>query len=101
MKNNIVKITENQLKRIVNESVKKVLKEGGRYSGEYDRTGSPLNDDDYIESVEYVIDSIVNGHRRQAIELVSNMSISDRLELIQYAREVGYLDKVSEILAQL
>lgn len=54
-----------------------------------------------FESVEYVIDSIINGNRRQAIELVANMSISDRMELIKYAKEVGYLDKVSEILAQL
>lgn len=101
MKKNIVRLTENQLKQIINKSVKKVLSEGGRYSGEYDNTGKPINDNDYIESVEYVIDSIVNGNRRQAVELVANMTVSDRMELIGYAKEIGYLEEVSKLLAQL
>jgi hypothetical protein len=41
MKKNIVRLTENKLRRIVNESVKKVLSEGGYYSegDEYNRLG--------------------------------------------------------------
>lgn len=101
MAKQIVRLTENELKRIVNESVKKVLKEGGRYRGEYDRTGLPLNDIEYVDSIEYVIDSIVNGNRRQAIDLVRKMDISDRKELISYAREMGYIDKLMNVMAEL
>lgn len=85
----------------VNESFNKVLKEGGYYSGEYDRTGLPLNDREYVESIEYVIDSIVNGNYKQALELIKNMDTSDRRELIKYAREVGYIDDLMNIMTEL
>ena len=101
MKKNIVRLTENQLKQIVNESVKKVLLEGGRYSGEYDSTGLPLNDREYVDSIEYVIDSIVNGNWSQAVDLVRKMNSSDRRELISYAREVGYIDDLMNVMAEL
>jgi hypothetical protein len=101
MKKNVVRLTENQIKQIITKSVQKILMEGGRYSGEFDRTGNPVNDNDYIESVEYVIDSITNGNLKQAKELIANMPINDRMELIHYAKECGYLDKVAELLAQL
>lgn len=96
-----VRLTENQIKQIITKSVKKILMKEGHYSGEFDRTGNPVNDNDYIESVEYVIDSITNGNLKQAKELIANMPINDRMELIQYAKEVGCLDKVAEILAQI
>lgn len=38
----------------------------GRYSGEYDRTGSPLDDNEYVESLEYILDNITNGNISQA-----------------------------------
>lgn len=96
-----VRLTENQIKQIITKSVQKILMEGGRYSGEFDRTGNPVNDNDYIESVEYVIDSITNGNIEQAKQLIANMPVNDRMELIHYAKEVGYLGKVAEILAQI
>ncbi len=101
MAKQVVRITENELKRIVNESVKKVLREGGRYRGEYDSTGLPLNDREYVDSVEYVIDSIVNGNWSQAVDLVRKMNISDRKELISYAREVGYIDDLMNVMSEL
>ena len=104
-----IKLTESKLRQIVNKSIKKVinesfnkvLKEGGYYSGEYDSTGLPLNDREYVESIEYVIDSIVNGNYNQALELIKNMDTSDRRELIKYAREVGYIDDLMNIMAEL
>ena len=101
MKKNVVRLTENQIKQIINKSVTEILMESGRYSGEYDRTGNPVNDENYIETVDYVIDSIINGNISQAKQLIANMSIDDRMELIQYAKESGYLEKVAELLAQL
>lgn len=95
-----VRLTEGDLHRIIKESVKKVLKEGGRYNGERDHNGFPSSDE-YVESVDYVIDSIINGNRRQALELIRNMDLNDRLELIQYAREVGYIDQLIHIMAHL
>ena len=85
----------------IKESVNKVLKESGRYNGERDHNGFPSNDVEYIESVDYVIDSIINGNQQQALELIRDMDINDRLELIQYAREVGYIDKLMYIMARL
>ena len=96
-----IRLTESKLKQIVAESVKRVIKESGRYNGERDHNGFPSNDDEYIESVDYVIDSIINGNQRQALELIRDMDINDRLELIQYAREVGYIDKLMNIMARL
>ena len=101
MAKQVVRITENELKRIINESVRKVLKEGGRYRGEYDSTGLPLNDHEYVNSIEYVIDSIVNGNWSQAVDLVREMDISDRKELISYAREMGCIDDLMNVMAEL
>ena len=86
MKKKVVRLTENQIKQIINKSVTEILMESGRYSGEYDRTGNPVNDNDYIESVEYVIDSITNGNIEQAKQLITNMSINDIGELGQIVK---------------
>lgn len=92
-KKQLIRLTESDLHRVIKKSVKKVLKEG-RYSGEYDRTGSPLDDNEYVESLEYILDSITNGNISQAKKMISELSQSELSELIQLAREYDMLDDV-------
>lgn len=67
----------------------------GRYSGEYDRTSSPLDDNEYVESLEYILDNITNGNISQAKKkMISELSQSELSELIQLAREYDMLDDV-------
>ena len=96
-KKQLIRLTEGDLHRVIKESVNKVLKEG-RYSGEYDRTGSPLDDNEYVESLEYILDSITNGNISQAKEMISELSQSELSELIQLAREYDMLDDVLEYM---
>ena len=85
-KKQLIRLTEGDLHRVIKESVNKVLKEG-RYSGEYDRTGSPLDDNEYVESLEYILDGITNGNISQAKEMLFD-SINEYYENLTQANSV-------------
>lgn len=83
-----VRLVESSLREMIKESVRQVLREG-HYEDEYDRTGSPLDDESYVESFEYIIDSLINGNFRQANEMIQNLTPSEVVELLDMAREAN------------
>ena len=97
-KKKVVKLKESDLHNIIKESIKRILNENSRYSGEYDRTGLPLDDNAYCESVNYILDSIINGNISQAEEMINGLDRKGIKELIMYAREMGYEDEVLRYL---
>jgi hypothetical protein len=74
-----------------------VLNEGF-YQGEYDRTGAPIDDIGYTKSFEYVIDSLINGNFQQVKNLTSKLNKKQRIDLYNYAKEIGYADKLQPYL---
>jgi hypothetical protein len=94
----VIRLTESDLHKLVKESVKRILNENSRYSGEYDRTGLPLDDTAYTESIEYILDSIINGNISQAKELINGLDKKGVAELILYAQDMGYRDEVLRYL---
>ena len=95
-----MRITESQLRNIIKKQVTKQLNEKF-YDGEYDRTGCPLDDKSYIDSYEYIIDSIINGNWQQAQELSSKLTFQERMELLNYAQEIGYEKDVKKLFSYL
>ena len=88
-----VKLNERQLNRIVKESVKRIL-ESGRYEGGYNDHGDVEDDNAYVESLDYIIDSIINGNISYAQERISQLNPREVKELILLAREYGCEDDV-------
>ena len=86
---------ESKIRQIVQETVCEI---GQRYNGEYDRTGLAVNDDEYVESLDYIIDSIINGNHRQAQEMISQLSPKEIKELILLAREMGCEEEVMDAI---
>lgn len=76
---------ESKIRKMVHETVCEI----GRYNGEYDRTGMALDDDEYINSIDYIIDSVINGNSSQVRELVRKLTYSEVFDLIDLAREMG------------
>ena len=74
-----------------------VLNEGF-YQGEYDRTGAPIDDIGYTESFDYIIDSLINGNFQQVKKLISKLNKKQRIDLYNYAKEIGYGDKLQPYL---
>lgn len=74
-----------------------VLNEGF-YQGEYDRTGAPIDDIGYTKSFEYVIDSLINGNFQHVKILTSKLNKKQRIDLYNYAKEIGYADKLQPYL---
>lgn len=85
----VIRLTESDLHNIIKESVENILTETGRYEGEFDRTGLPLDDNEYVESIDYILDSIQNGNISYARKMISQMSISEFVGLVEMAREYG------------
>ena len=68
---------------------KKYLGEG-RYEGEYDRTGKAEDDYAYIESYEYIVDSMTNGNWSQVRKLIGKYvnDVNDFIDFVdEYAPE--------------
>ncbi len=90
-------LTSESINNVIKKSINNIL-EAQRYSGEYDSTGRAIDDNEYVESLDYIIDSIINGNHSQAKEMMSKLSHSEIRELILLAREYGYEDKVLNCL---
>ena len=101
MKNKTIKLSESDFKNLVKESVTKVLKEG-YYTKGYTKHGEPSDEYAYIESYEYIIDSVINGNFSVVREMLSNLNNDEIEELLDYTRnELGYndvADKIERIL---
>ena len=95
-----IRLTENDLKQVIKESVNKIvnsiLKEGF-YDKGYNDHGDPSDEYAYVDSNEYIIDSIINGNMSQARQLLSNLDRGEIRELIEYARELGCDDVAHKI----
>ena len=87
---------ESKIRRMVQETVCEI----GRYSGEYDRTGMALDDDEYVDSIDYIIDSVINGNTSQVRELVQKLTYSELFELIDLAREMGCEDDLKRMIVR-
>lgn len=74
MKKNRIRLSESQLHRVIKESVNKILKEN-----EYD----DFDDDAYMESYDYIIDSVINGQFQQARKLYKQ-NVRDPFDFIEY-----------------
>lgn len=89
-----------KLKESVDKIVNSILKEGF-YNQGYDDHGDPVDDYAYIDSYEYIIDSIINGNISQARQLLANLDRGEIRELIEYTRnELGY-DDIADKLEKL
>lgn len=103
MKNKTIKLSESDFKNLVKESVTKVLKEG-YYTKGYTKHGEPSDEYAYIESYEYIIDSVINGNFSVVREMLSNLNNDEIEELLDYTRnELGYndvADKIERILGR-
>jgi hypothetical protein len=103
MKNNTIKLSESEFKKLVKESIAKILKEG-YYTKGYTEHGEPSDENAYIESYEYIIDSVFNGNFSQVREMISNLNDDEIEELLDYTRnELGYndvADKIERILGR-
>ena len=77
------------------------LKEGF-YTKGYTEHGEPSDEYAYIESYEYIIDSVINGNFSVVREMLSNLNNDEIEELLDYTRnELGYndvADKIERIL---
>lgn len=125
-----IKITESDIRRIVKETTRRILKEGytdlndvdsyddegnywgeertgkknekkkednideGHYSGGYTDHGEPEDDQAYVDSIDYIIDSIINGNISYAKKRIENLRPKEVKELILLAREYGVEDDV-------
>ena len=127
-----IKMTESDIRRIVKETTRRILKEGytdlndvdsyddegnywgeertgkkskkkgrkeseikeGRYSGGYTDHGEPEDDQAYVDSIDYIIDSIINGNISYAEKRIENLRPKEVKELILLAREYGVEDDV-------
>lgn len=59
--------SKRSVNRIVDECVRKAVNEAmGRYNGGYNDHGDPISDKKYINSYEYLLDSMINGNWSQA-----------------------------------
>lgn len=59
--------SKRSVKRIVDECVRNAVNEAmGRYNGGYNGHGDPISDKKYINSYEYLLDSMINGNWSQA-----------------------------------
>lgn len=84
------------LDKAINEAVT-------RYIGGYTSHGEPKNNNAYIDSYEYLIDSVINGNWSQAKEIASGIDNID--DFVEWFEENGFDDKlranVSKIVPQL
>lgn len=77
---------ESKLRKMVKEAVCEI---GQRYNGEYDRTGMPIDDEDYVDSIDYIINSVINGNVTQVRKLVGKLTYGQFFDVIDLAREYG------------
>lgn len=87
---------ESKIRKMVHETVCEI----GRYNGEYDRTGMALDDDEYINSIDYIIDSVINGNSSQVRELVRKLTYSEVFDLIDLAREMGCEEDLKRMIGR-
>lgn len=86
---------ESKIRQIVQETVCEI---GQRYNGEYDRTGRPSDDEKYIDSLDYIIDSVINGNTTQVRKLVNKLTFEEFFALIELARENGCDEKLKNMV---
>ena len=58
----------------------------------------PIDDEDYVDSFDYIIDSVINGNVTQVRELVKRLTYSEFFDLIDLARENGCEDELRKII---
>ena len=86
LKNKPTTALESKIRQMVQETVSQI---GQRYNGEYDRTGMPIDNEDYVDSIDYIIDSVINGNVTQVRQLVGKLTFGEFFDVIDLAREYG------------
>lgn len=75
------------LHRIINETVRQILERKINRYAEYNEHGDPADENAYLDSYDYAIETLINGNLHQFKEMTSDYTPEEFHELIEVAKE--------------